>query len=718
MADNIGPKIQIEGEAEFKRAIADINRNLRTLGTEMKAVTSAYERNDKSAENLTAQNAVLNKQIDAQKNKLDELKAMLDKSKAAYGENDAQTQKYQQQVNLATASLNRMERELKSNEAALDGMEKGLGDAGNAAEESSPKFEKLGGVLKGAATAAAAVATAAAAAAAKLGKEVLSAFGDYEQLVGGVDTLFGDSSQKLQEYAANAYKTAGVSANEYMETVTSFSASLLQSLGGDTEAAVKYADMAMVDMADNANKMGTDMASIQNAYQGFAKQNYTMLDNLKLGYGGTKSEMERLLADASEIAGVKFDISSYADVVEAIHVMQESMDIAGTTALEAEETIQGSIASMGAAWHNLLVGFGNADADVSALTGMLVDSFQTVMKNVIPVIENMTAALPQAIGAILPEIGKLLPLLLETATSLFRQVLDAVLEMFPQLIPVAVEALMTVVDALIDNLPLIINGALMLVLALAEGVIDALPELIPAIVDTVTTIVDTLIENIDMLIDASIAIIIALAEGLIMALPQLIEKVPIIINKLVEAIVFNLPKILAMGVRLIAELGMGIISAIPMLVAKIPEVIAAIVGGFQDGIVHIIEVGKDIVRGLWEGIKSMGKWLKDKVSDFFGGVVDGVKGFLGIRSPSRVFAGIGKNMAAGLGVGFTDQMRSVARQINDAMPVPTGNFAFAGAGIGGGITINQTNHFGDTYKPRDGAAAVRDLNRQLGRLYV
>jgi chaperonin cofactor prefoldin len=276
MAYDIGPKVGIEGEAEFKKAIAKINMTLKTMGTEMKAVTSAYDKNDQSAEKLTAQNGVLNKQIDAQKNKLNELKAMLDKSKDAYGENDARTQKYQQQVNLATASLNKMERELQNNKEALN-------NAGKAADTSGPKFEKLGRVLKGTAVAAAAVATAAAAAAVKLGKEVLSAFGDYEQLVGGVDTLFKDSSGKLQDYAANAYKTAGLSANDYMETVTSFSASLLQSLGGDTEEAVKYADMAITDMSDNANKMGTDMASIQNAYQGFAKQNYTMLDNLKLG---------------------------------------------------------------------------------------------------------------------------------------------------------------------------------------------------------------------------------------------------------------------------------------------------------------------------------------------------------------------------------------------------------------------------------------------------
>lgn len=657
MAYDIGPKVGIEGEAEFKKAIADINRSLKTMGTEMKAVTSAYDSNDKSAEKLGAQNEVLNKQIDAQKNKLDELKSMLDKSKAAYGENDAQTQKYQQAVNLATADLNKMERELKNNEAALDGTAKGLEDAGKAADDSGARFEKLGGALKASAVAMGAVVVAAGAAAAKLGKEVLSAFGDYEQLVGGVDTLFKDSSSKLQEYAAGAYKTAGLSANDYMETVTGFSASLIQSLGGDTEKAVEYADMAITDMSDNANKMGTDMASIQNAYQGFAKQNYTMLDNLKLGYGGTKTEMERLLKDAGKIAGVKFDISSYADVVEAIHVMQESMGIAGTTALEAEETIQGSIKAMSSAWGNMLVGFGNADADMAALTGMLVDSFQAVVANITPVIDNIAKALPEAFDAALGAVGNLLPTLLSTVTDLFKQVLSTLLRILPELIPVAVDAVMTIVDTIIENLPLIIDGAFELITALAEGLIEALPELVPKIVEVVTKIVETIIKNLPLIIGAALKIIIALASGLIKAIPELVKAVPTLIMSIVTA--------------------------------------------FAEGWEIIKDIGVNIVKGIWEGITGMAGWLAGKVKGFVDSIVSAFTGKDGIdaHSPSRLFATFGSYMAQGIGEGFTAEMQNVARQINGSIPVVRGRYDISGNAPGKGKTGANINHVVNIYSP-------------------
>jgi len=430
--------------------------------------------------------------------------------------------------------------------------------------------------------------------------------------------------------------------------------------------------------------MGTDMGSIQNAYQGFSKQNYTMLDNLKLGYGGTKSEMERLLVDAGKIAGVKFDISSYADVVEAIHVMQESMGIAGTTALEAEETIQGSTKAMGAAWHNLIVGLGRDDANMKNLTDNLVDSFKTVVKNIVPILKNLTNALPAAFDAILTAFSDLMPTLLDTVTTLFRQVLDTVLKLLPQLIPVAVEALMTIVDALIDNLPLIINGALILVMALASGLIDALPELIPAIVETVITIVETLIDNIDMLVDAAIAIIVALAEGLINALPRLIEKVPAIVISLVNALVENAPKLLVAAAALIQQLIVGLSNGFIEVLNKVggwidSSIIQPIKNKFND----FVNIGKDIVRGMWDGIKSMASWIKNKVSGFVGGIVDNVKGVLGIHSPSTVFAGIGGNMAQGIGVGFADQMRSVARNIQDAIPTVSGNYSISGNASGG-----------------------------------
>lgn len=468
-------------------------------------------------------------------------------------------------------------------------------------DEASENVETLAGKFKNGLATAAKVGTAAVSAAATgiavLTKNALNNYAEYEQLVGGVDTLFKDSSAKVQEYAANAYKTAGLSANEYMDTVTSFSASLLQSLGGDTEAAADMANVAITDMSDNANKMGTDMASIQNAYQGFAKQNYTMLDNLKLGYGGTKEEMQRLIDDANALNAAQgkytnYSIESYADIVSAIHDVQVEMGIYGTTADEASTTIQGSVSSMKAAWVNLLVGIADDNANFKTLTEQFVDSLVTVGENIIPRINIIIQGLTQLIT-----------------------------EASQTIIPLAVQILL-------ENLPSIVAAGMDLIIALVSGILD----------------------NIDMLIDC------------------VLEMVDVIVDKLID----NLPKLIDGGIRLIAALANGLIRAIPNLVSKIPQIISSIVKGLISGIPAIFDVGKNIVEGLWNGIKRMGSWVSGKVKDFFGGIVGGVKDFLGIHSPSKVFAGIGGFMAEGLGEGFDDQFKSVKKDIENSMDFDAG----------------------------------------------
>lgn len=679
MADNFGLKIGIEGEKEFKNALRDINQSFKVLGSEMKLVSSEFDKQDKSVAAVTARNEVLNKAIDAQKDKIATLESALKNAADSFGENDRRTQNWAVQLNNAKAELNGMERELEETADSADDLGDELKESGEEAEKSGGKFEKLGGVLKGVGAAMGAVAIAAGAAAVKLGKEVVSAYADFEQLVGGVDTLFGDSSQAVQNYAANAFKTAGMSANEYMETVTGFSASLIQSLGGNTAKAAEVADMAITDMADNANKMGTDLSSIQTAYQGFAKQNYTMLDNLKLGYGGTKSEMERLLADAEKISGIKYDLSSFSDLTEAIHVIQTEMGITGTTALEATETISGSISGMQSAIGNLMAGLGNADADIEMLVGNVVESFQHVVKNIVPVIENIVKALPPALDGILKAIGDLLPTLLSTVVDLFTQVLETLLSLLPELIPAAVDAVLTIVGALIDNLPLLIDAAVQLITALVMGLGSALPELIPAAVEAIITIVQGLLDSMDQILEAAFAIIQGLAEGLLNALPQLIDALPEIIMTIIDFITDNLPLIIEMGIELTVQLAFGLIKAIPQLVAKLPEIIAAIVTGLGKAVGAVFEIGKNIVTGLWEGIKSLGSWIADKVSGFFSGIVDGAKSLLGINSPSTVFAGIGGNMGEGIGVGFMKAMSGVEKDMKKAIPTDFGITAsFAG----------------------------------------
>lgn len=419
-----------------------------------------------------------------------------------------------------------------------------LDEAGNKTSAFADKLKT--GLATAAKVGAAGLATAAAGITA-LAKQSVENYAEYEQLVGGVETLFADSADTVMSYAQNAYKTAGLSANEYMETVTAFSASLLQSLGGDTETASEKADRAITDMADNANKMGTSMESIQNAYQGFAKQNYTMLDNLKLGYGGTKEEMERLIEDANRVKeanGEMADLSidSFADVTEAIHIVQTEMGITGTTASEASSTISGSVATMKSAWANLVTGLGDSNADINVLLDNFIDSVGTTGKNLFSAIQRI-----------------------------------------------------------------------------------------------LTNIFATLEER-----------------G---------------------------PDMLAEGVLLLGKLAAGLIAGIPDLVKKIPEIIKKIVVAFQSRSSEFNGIGQDIVKGVWNGIASLASWIKTKVSNFFGGIVDNVKGVLGIHSPSRVFAGIGENMALGVGEGWDNEYSSIKKGIEGGLDFGMANVDFSKSGF-------------------------------------
>jgi len=638
MADDFGLKIGLEGEKQFKKALSEINQSFKVLGSEMKLTESQFSKNDRSVEALAARNQVLNKEIEAQKQKIETLRQALANAAESFGENDRRTQAWQIQLNNAQAALNGMEREVADNESAMDELGKEMDDTGNsademaddiddagdAAEDSEGKFSKFGSVLKGVGVTMAAVVTAAAAAAVSLGKAVVEAYGEYEQLVGGIDTLFGDSSAKMQEYASNAYKTAGMSANDYMSTVTSFSASLIQSLGGDTEAAVKYADMAITDMADNANKMGTDIGLIQNAYQGFAKQNYTMLDNLKLGYGGTKEEMERLLADAQAISGIEYDISSYADVVDAIHVIQDSMGVAGATAAEAEHTIQGSMNSMNAAIDNLIVGFGNADADIEQLCSNVVDAFQDVLTNITPIIENIISALPTALNALLEMVGELLPTLLETIVDLFSQVLNTLLTLLPELIPVVIEAVLTIVNTLIENLPLLVEAAIQIVMSLVQGIATALPTLIPTAVQAVITIVQSLIDSLPMILDAALQLITGLADGLLAAIPVLIAALPEIIMSIISFLLDSIPQIIETGIQLLTSLVAALPDIIVAIVEAIPLIIDGIVKAVLGAIPQIIQAGIDLLISLIQALPTIITTIVNAIPQIISGIVNAV----------------------------------------------------------------------------------------------
>lgn len=521
---------------------------------------------------------------------------------------------------------------------------------------------KIGSAVNTAVKASAAAVGAASAGVAALGTACINAYADYEQLVGGVETLFKDSADTIQTYADNAYKTAGLSANEYMETVTSFSASLLQSLDGDTEKAAAAADLAITDMADNANKMGTAMESIQNAYQGFAKQNYTMLDNLKLGYGGTKEEMQRLLADAEKLSGVKYDLSSYADIVEAIHVIQTEMGITGTTAKEASTTIQGSVASMKAAWANLMVGMADDTQNFDMLLSNFIESIGTVADNLLPrigiVIEGMgklVAGLAPEIASALPTLtNELLPNLVELGVQSISALVQGIQENGDSLAAGALSIVGTLAEGIAELLPMVADTAASLVVSLADGLTESLPDIIPIAIETISTLVENLTENANTIIDAGIQIILALGEGLIAALPQLIETVPQIVINIANVINDNAPKLVDTALYLITRLAVGLVQAIPTLVANIPKIIEAIVAAFMA--FQWLNLGKQLIDGVANGVKKAGESMATAAKNTFSKFKSKLAG---VEVASEL-KNIGKHIIDGIVGGIKNSLSKIA----------------------------------------------------------
>lgn len=412
----------------------------------------------------------------------------------------------------------------------------------------------------------------AAAGIGKIISESINLGGALQQSLGGVETLFKDSADTVKAYAAQAYKTVGLSANDYMEQTTSFAASLLSSVSQDTDAAAQLANMAMVDMADNANKMGTDMQDIQNAYQGFAKQNYTMLDNLKLGYGGTQAEMQRLLNDATKISGVKYDLGNLADMYSAIHIIQQEMDITGTTAKEAATTLTGSFAAMKAAAENVM-GNWSTGADLTEPLQALADTAQTfLVDNLLPMIGNVLAGIPEIVYSLVPE-------LLQTGTELLS--------------------------------------------SLAQGFTEGIPEFFSTALPQLLAFTDQLRDNAASFVDAGLNLITQLLNGLVAGLPDLIAYVPDIIINICGIINDNMPKILAEGVSIIVQLVVGIVKAVPDLLANWKKILQAVLSVISA--INWLNIGKTILTGVANGVKSMGSSLLNAFKGGFSSALAWIK---------------------------------------------------------------------------------------------
>ena len=549
-------------------------------------------------------------------------------------------------------------RGIKSVISSVKNMNESMKDATNSASKMSSVMKDIGSsaikVGKGLAVAGAAAATAVTA----LVSKSVGAFADYEQLTGGVETLFGAGGRSVEEYAQSvgksvsdiqgkydslmsaqnavlenankAYMTAGMSANEYMDTVTGFSASLISSLGGDTNKAADYANSALVDMSDNANKMGTDMESIKNAYQGFAKQNYTMLDNLKLGYGGTQEEMKRLLSDAEKLTGQRYDISSFADITQAIHAIQTQMDITGTTAKEASTTISGSWGSLKAAFQNVLVGLTTGGDMFDQSLDALINTAVTFGQNIIPAIKGALSGVGYLIEGLAPVIGEtipplindLAPTLANSAVSLISSLVNGLTqnatqfsECLSNMIIVAVAGISTVVPQLLDAASKIVSN-------LMQGLTNSMPQIVNGAVTLIEGLVNGLVNNIPLLIMGAVQLVASLANGLIANLPRIIDAGVNLITGIVSASYSMMPQIIQNGMQLVVNLAVGLVRAIPQLIAALPRITGAIVKGFKS--VNWFDLGLQLIKSIWEGIKSIGSemWngVKEKTSELWGGV--------------------------------------------------------------------------------------------------
>ena len=579
-----------------------------------------------------------------------------------------------------------------------------------------------GKILAGIATAAGAAVAGVAGGAVKMVQEVTKAYGNYEQLVGGVDKLFGTGGKSAEEYAQsignsvsqaldkysrlqtaaytvtknaeNAYKTAGMSANQYMETVTSISASLIKSVGGDTQKAANLADQTIRDMADNANTFGTSIQQVSNVYQSLARGNYQTLDNLKLGFAGTKTGAQDLIKKAEELdSSFKAHRDStgkltldYGDLVNAIHIVQGSMQITGTTSREASKTIQGSMNSMKAAWQNFLTVLGDPDGDVDKATSAIIESFGNVINNMQPLIQNFINALPGALRGLVTAVGSILPDLLVVTKDLLTQVFTVLNEQGPQILPIISQIFSDAVSFIFQNAPMIMESMVTLLGQIGETILNNLPLVITSVIGLITSMAEKLADGdaIDKFIDATMKIIDALSDGLIQALPKLIPAIVKIINKISLGLTEHIDTIINAAIKIIAAIVWGLISAIPDLLVGVGKITSAFLREIAKLPVELVKSaqkwGGDLIKSFTDGLKKKWNDLKKGLTD----TANLIKSFLHFSEPDvgplSNFSTYAPDMIKTFADGLYANKSTLDKAFNDVLAAPASTLD--------GLTVN------------------------------
>ncbi|MBV1759416.1 MAG: phage tail protein [Dethiosulfatibacter sp.] len=694
---DFGLKIGVEGEKEFKNSLRDINQTFKVLGSEMNLVTSQFDKQDKSIKAITARNEVLNKEIDAQKNKVSTLEAALKNAAESFGENDKRTKAWQIQLNNANADLNKMEKELDDNNKALDAASDGFDDAGKeadrfgdeikdsakVADDSGGKFEKLGSVMKGVAAGIGVAMAAIGTAAVTAGKKLFDMANDAAAAGDEIDKAsqrIGLSRQGYQEWDY-VLSQNGASISSLENGMKKLNNTVDDAINGSSSATEKFQRLG-ISMSDLEGKSREEVFEMTiKGLQGISDEGEkAAIANDLLGTSSvelgallnqTAESTDALKNKASELGLVMSDESVDAAVNYTDAMDNLTRSFAGVKNNITSQLLPGFTMILDGLT-GLITGQEGAAEQLKEGARQTVEQIAVILPQILDVVTGLIAAIaevaPDLILALVSGILDNLPTLIEAATNIIMTIVGGLIEALPQITDGALQLVLTLVDGIITNLPALVEAALVMIVTLATGLGDALPELIPSIVEAVILIATTLINNLDLVLDAAFQIVSGLAMGLLNSLPTLIQSLPQIINSIITFITSNLPKLIEMGVQLTIQLGMGLIRAIPQIVAQLPQIIMSIVTGLARGIPSILEVGRNIARGLWDGIASMIGWLGEKVKNMVNGIVGGVKKVLGIRSPSKVFAGIGSNMGEGIGEGFEKAMGDVEKDMQGAIP--------------------------------------------------
>lgn len=724
-----GITIEVGGNTtKLQDALKQVDKQVYSLNSDLKAVNQALKLDPKNTDLLSQKYDILQRNISATKDRLETLKEA-QRQMGNYASLTEEQKKQYNQLSLEIAkgedALKKMNNELKSTgKIDLSKLQNSLKKVGEIALDVSKKLLQVSTAIGGAL-------------ASVVGLGVKS-YASLEQNLGAIKKLFGESANNLIENSKKAYKEAGLSANQYMETATSFSASLIKGLNGDTQQAVELTDRAIKDMSDNANTFGSSMDEVMNVYKALSKEQFTTLDNLRLGYAGTKEGMKQLIADASTYTeeqkelGITVDASSmsFDNMVKAISVVQKHIGIAGTTMEEAEGTITGSVNQMKASFDNFLNGTGSPEQLSESIMNVLTN-ISTAIQKLAP---NILQGIVNLISTLIPQISTLLfeniPLILDSISQMIDELLDLVTNNTEAVQNAVTELINKVVLFITDNLPKILQIALTLIITLANGIAQSLPELIPAIVQCIMTIIDTLLKNLGPLIDASIQIVMAIIEGIINALPMLIEYLPTLIQTIIEVLIENMPKLMLLGPKIIFELIKAIISNLPQLIASVPKIIGAIIEGIANSLPSLgekakdiittiknvltelpgkaLEWGKDMIQGFVDGIGKMINKVKDSVKK----IANTIKDFLHFSRPDEGPLREYEEWMPDFVKGLADGIRKSSYMIedasldlaNDMSSSVLGNTSRALKGLNAGIssslnpTINPTYAYDLNYK--------------------